>query len=104
MTVFGTLPSPVRDSLEALVASAARLLVTRDGAARSTTPYPKSTDIEAALRPLLTRAGFLHHNVLRHWRTGGGFEYDFSRRTDGDAGPGHQRQATDDAGSWRCLW
>jgi len=85
MRVFGKLDGSVRSSLEAIEVAIAGLHVTRSGKARSSTPFPKSTDLEGALRPLLGRRGFQHHTKLTHPRTGVGFEYDFWRPTDGVA-------------------
>ena len=83
MMVFGNLPTRVGGPLEALVSTTAGLHVTRAGTARSSTPFPKSTDLELALKPRFEAAGFLHHHELRHPRTGERFEYDFWRPDDG---------------------
>jgi len=85
MTVFGELPAEVRASLTTLVGSVDGLLVRREGKARSSTPFPKSTDLELALKPVFEAAGFLHHHDLNHPRTGDRFEYDFWRPDDGVA-------------------
>ena len=85
MTVFGELPAGVSASVEALVRSVDGMLVSRDGEARSSTPFPKSTDLELALKPAFEAAGFLHHTDLQHPRTGDRFEYDFWRPDDGVA-------------------
>jgi len=84
-TVFGDLAADVRASLLDLVTIAAGMQVARDGSARSSTPFPKSTDLELALKPGFEAAGFLHHHDLRHPRTGDRFEYDFWRPGDGVA-------------------
>jgi len=85
MTVFGNLPSAIRASLVAVVGAAEGLVVARSGSARSKTPFPKSTDLELALKPILDACGFRHHHDLRHPRTGDRFEYDFWRPVDGVA-------------------
>jgi len=85
MTIFGTLSPAVRSSLVALVSEAEGLVVARSGSARSKTPFPKSTDLELALKPTLHASGFRHHHALRHPKTGARFEYDFWRPEDGVA-------------------
>lgn len=84
-TLFGSLDSGVQIALAALVRSSDGLRVSRDGQARSSTPYPKSTDLERALKPSFEQAGFLHHHDLQHPKTGDRFEYDFWRNEDGVA-------------------
>ena len=76
-TVFGALGGDVQAALTCLVHSSDGLPVVRDGKARSSTPYPKSTDLERALKPSFERAGFPHHHDLDHPMTGDRFEYDF---------------------------
>ena len=85
IVVFGELPAEVRGSLETLILSVDGLLVGRDSTARSSTPFPKSTDLELALKPVFEAAGFLHHHDLHHPTTGDRFEYDFWRPADGVA-------------------
>jgi len=85
MRVFGHLAAGKREGLERLVEAAAGLRVQRSGKARSSTPFPKSTDLELALRPLLQQAAFQHHVKLVHPHTGVGFEYDFWRPAEGVA-------------------
>ena len=82
MHIFGKLPPDIEISLQDLLQLCAGLKVTRLSAARSKTPYPNSTDLEAALIPLLEEHGFQHHVRLEHPRTGEGFEYDFWRPDD----------------------
>lgn len=77
MRILGALPPEVSAQLSALVAAAAGTPVARLGSARSTNPFPKSTDLERALLPLCVAAGFLHHHDLKHPRTQERFEYDF---------------------------
>lgn len=85
LRLFGQLPEALADSMDGLVASCDGLVVARTGEARSATPFPKSTDLEMALKPLLESAGFVHHHDLHHPRTGDRFEYDFWRAADGVA-------------------
>ena len=85
MKVFGELKPSVADSLHSLVTRTSGLRVSRDGKARSSTPFPKSTDLELALKPLLLADGFKHHVTLQHPRLEVGFEYDFWRELDGMA-------------------
>ena len=77
MKVFGELKPSVADSLHSIVTRTSGLRVSRDGKARSSTPFPKSTDLELALKPLLLADGFQHHVSLQHPRLEVGFEYDF---------------------------
>jgi hypothetical protein len=85
MLVYGALPKPTAEELQAFVAATDGLAVSRAGAARSATPFPKSVDLELALLPLLGSRGFHHHVRLQHPRTSQGFEYDFWRPQDGVA-------------------
>jgi len=79
MQVFGTLPEGTVKDLRDIVAACDGLAVSRTAGARSTTPFPNSTDLELALAPLLKNRGFEHHVRFKHPRTGKGFEYDFWR-------------------------
>ncbi|MCB9540655.1 MAG: hypothetical protein H6704_30920 [Myxococcales bacterium] len=83
ITVFGTLEPMAEQRVRELVDAIAGSLVQRLSSARSSTPFPKSTDLEAAIAPLLLGAGFRHHHRLAHPKTGEGFEYDFWRADDG---------------------
>lgn len=85
MRVFGDLPASLRGELRAFRETTAGLPVSRSGAARSSTPFPKSHDLERSLVPRLAERDFDHHVRLPHPRTGLGFEYDFWRRRDGVA-------------------
>ena len=82
LRVFGDMAPEVRGDLDALLDEARGLRVGRAQGARSKTPFPNSTDLEAALVPGLTARGFEHHVRLEHPRTGDGFEYDFWRPSD----------------------
>ena len=84
-TTFGDLPKVVHADLVLLVDQIDGLVVERTGSARSKTPFPKSTDLELALKPVLEASGFIHHHDLRHPRTEDRFEYDFWRAVDGVA-------------------
>ena len=84
-TAFGHLPAAVEQDLQQYLDDVEGLVVERSGKARSSTPFPKSTDLELALEPRLTQAGFLHHHDLLHPKTGDRFEYDFWRPSDGVA-------------------
>lgn len=83
--VFGSLDGEVEMALARLVRSVSGLSVARGGTARSSTPYPKSTDLEMALKSKFEGVGFLHHHDLYHPRTDDRFEYDFWRAEDGVA-------------------
>ena len=83
--VFGELPDATQALLEGLVREAEGTVVGRTGRARSSKPFPKSTDLELALKPRLEAGGFAHHHQLRHPQTGQSFEYDFWRSRDGIA-------------------
>lgn len=82
MQVFGTLPEGTEKELRGILAACDGLAVSRAAGARSTTPFPNSTDLELALVPLLKDRGFEHHIRFKHPRTGDGFEYDFWRPAD----------------------
>ena len=77
MTLFGEVQAGDKASLRDLLNALDGLFVGRSGEARSTTPFPKSTDLEAALKPVFLSQGFLHHHYLVHPKTGDRFEYDF---------------------------
>jgi hypothetical protein len=83
--IFGKVQPGDRIALASLVQALEGLCVGRAGEARSVTPFPKSTDLEAALKPLLLGLGFLHHHILEHPKTNDRFEYDFWRPSDGIA-------------------
>jgi hypothetical protein len=85
MHVFGDLPPSLQWEFDELLGAVTCLPVARSVEARSTTPFPNSTDLETALAPAMAGRGFLHHVRLAHPRTGEGFEYDFWRPTDGVA-------------------
>ena len=80
--VFGELDDDRRHSILAVVDASGGMDVRRLKEARSSTPFPKSTDLELALVPTLDKLGFEHHVRMKHPRTGGGFEYDFWRGND----------------------
>jgi hypothetical protein len=80
--VFGALDTPTAGDLSEIVAAADGMPVRRLQAARSTTPFPSSNDLEAGLVDLLASRGFMHHTRMRHPTTGVGFEYDFWRERD----------------------
>ncbi len=82
---FGHLPDAVEQDLQRLLNTSEGLVVERSEKARSSKPFPKSTDLELALKPPLTDVGFLHHHDLRHPKTNDRFEYDFWRADDGVA-------------------
>ena len=82
LRIFGVLDAKVSRDLDEVVDEARGLHVRRAQGARSKTPFPNSTDLEAALQPLLAAREFEHHVRLRHPRTGDGFEYDFWRGSD----------------------
>ena len=83
--MLGELPGAELPALAALVRSCVGRHVGRSTAARSETPFPKSTDLELALLPTFLDAGFVHHQRLAHPQTGEGFEFDFWRARDGVA-------------------
>lgn len=82
MLVFGERTPAICKSLEPILSLTRGLPVQRAGEARSSTPFPSSTDLEMALRPVLMEQGFLHHVRMKHPRSGEGFEYDFWRPDD----------------------
>ncbi len=84
-TMFGKVQRGDEATLDELVQGLRGLHVGRADEARSATPFPKSTDLEAALKPVFLGLGFLHHHLLVHPRTGDRFEYDFWRPADGIA-------------------
>jgi len=85
ITVFGRLGSAEQAHISGLVDAIAGCLVQRRSSARSSTPFPKSTDLEDAVKPIFVGAGFRHHHRLVHPKTGDRFEYDFWRPEDGIA-------------------
>ena len=85
MMMFGKVQPGDQITLAGLAKALDGLKVDRADEARSATPFPKSTDLEGALKPVLLRLGFLHHHFLEHSRTGDRFEYDFWRPGDGIA-------------------
>ena len=85
MRMFGSVGPQDEQDLRDLIGSLDGLAVARSGEARSTTPFPKSTDLEDALKPVFLSLGYLHHHLLEHPRTGDRFEYDFWRPADGIA-------------------
>ena len=85
MTVFGTLNGPLSHELSQLCEQTDGLPVNRAASARSSTPFPGSTDLEGALKPLLASLGYEHHVQFQHAQSGLGFEYDFYRQRDGVA-------------------
>ena len=82
MLIFGDRAQATQESLKNIIALTQGLLVQRTGKARSSTPFPSSTDLETALCPVLMEQGFQHHVRMEHPRTGDGFEYDFWRPED----------------------
>jgi hypothetical protein len=82
---FGSVRPEDQRALAGLLVALDGLAVGRSGDARSTTPFPKSTDLEEAIKPVFVAQGFLHHHLLEHPRTGDRFEYDFWRPADGIA-------------------
>ena len=80
--VFGSLAPETRRDLDAVLMEASGLVVGRTRKARSNTPFPNSTDLEAALVPLLGARGFEHLVRFHHPRSVGAFEYDFWRAAD----------------------
>ena len=85
MTLFGT-PSPaITQMLQDFQQATDGLQVWRSGRARSSTPRPKSLDLEAALVPTLTAAGFQHQVPVAHPRIDAGYKYDFWRPAGGIA-------------------
>ena len=85
MKRYGSPPLNLQADLAALVRATQGLAVVRSGVARSSKPFPKSVDLEAALVPILQQMGFQHHVSFAHPHTGVGFEYDFWRPRDGVA-------------------
>lgn len=79
---FGELDLATKNSLSAVLSEAVGMRVRRVTAARSSTPFPHSTDLEQAITPLLERRGFRHHVRLVHPDTGDAFVYDFWREED----------------------
>lgn len=84
-TSFGAVQLDDQQALASLLLALDGLPVGRSGDARSATPFPKSTDLEEAIKPVFLAQGFLHHHLLAHPRTGDRFEYDFWRPADGIA-------------------
>ena len=85
MTTFGKVQPRDEATLTDLLHALDGLAVSRSDEARSTPPFPKSTDLEAAIKPVFLNLGFLHHHILQHPKTGDRFEYDFWRPADGIA-------------------
>ena len=85
MTLFGTPPSDVTQMLQSLLETTGGMQVTRSGRARSSTPRPKSLDLEAALVGPLTALGFRHQEPVHHPRIDTGYKYDFWRAAGGIA-------------------
>lgn len=85
MKVFGSLSDSLRCELESLLSACARSEVVRSRPARSSMPFPQSTDLEIALAQIFVDAGFEHHVRFAHPRTRDEFEYDFWRARDGTA-------------------
>lgn len=85
MHTFGNAPPALLDELQDVLTAQSAAAVARVAPARSSMPYPQSTDLEISLRPQLVARGFRHHVRLAHPRTGEGFEYDFWRPYDGVA-------------------
>jgi len=75
--VFGDLPPRIRRMLDEMLIECSGLVVGRTREARSTTPFPSSTDLETALAPILSAWGFQHLVAFHHPRGAGAFEYDF---------------------------
>ena len=82
MQVFGKLSPATEMDLQSLLAECEGISVSRTATARSSNPFPSSTDLEAALVPLLRERSFQHHIRFQHPRTLDGFEYDFWRSDD----------------------
>ena len=85
MKVFGRLDASLAKELAGILEEASDLHVVRRGDARSANPQPMSIDLEHALRPLLGRHGFEHHQSFTHPKADFGFEFDFWRDGDGVA-------------------
>lgn len=85
MHIFGSVPPQLLDELREVLMTQGAEPVLRAAPARSSTPYPQSTDLELALRARLELRGFQHHLRFAHPRTGEAFEYDFWRQEDGVA-------------------
>jgi hypothetical protein len=85
MKHFGTLDDNAMAALRELQEATEGLRVRRANPAKSSTPFPNSTDLEKALLPILGARGFQHHVWFQHPRTGDRFEYDFWRPSDGMA-------------------
>ena len=79
MQVLGNLSTGLETDLQRLIARTEGLVVKRLRPARSSTPFPNSTDLELSLVPAMNALGFEHHVTFEHPRTGTGFEYDFWR-------------------------
>lgn len=80
--IFGTLDIQTVDGLAEIAAASDGMLVRRQRAARSSTPFPSSNDLESALIGMLAERGFVHHPRVIHPSSVLGFEYDFWRERD----------------------
>lgn len=74
---FGTLSEENSAYLKQLLLSFEGMKVERMSKARSSTPYPRSLDLETALIPHLIHRGYQHHASFIHPQTQKGYEFDF---------------------------
>lgn len=74
---FGELQTGDVATLRDLISGLDGLAVGRFGKARSVSPFPTSTDLEAAFKGVFCGYGFVHHHALVRPGTGDRFEWDF---------------------------
>lgn len=60
-----------------MIGGVVNTVVFRKDAARSSNPFPVSTDLEEAIKPWMQCNGYVHHPRFVHPLTGNGFEYDY---------------------------
>jgi len=75
--IFGAVSDHAASEIDNLVHGIADITVFRRDAARSSNPFPASTDLEGAIKPWMQCNGYAHHPRFVHPVTGKGFEYDF---------------------------
>ncbi len=75
--LFGSAGDQARAEIDKMVNGIVDTVVFRKDAARSSNPFPASTDLEEAIKPWMQLNGFTHHPRFSHPLTGKGFEYDF---------------------------
>jgi hypothetical protein len=75
--LFGVVSDQVRAEIDGMIGGIVNTVVFRKDAARSSNPFPASTDLEEAIKPWMQSNGFVHHPRFTHPLTGKGFEYDF---------------------------